>query len=80
MSAVEPRWWKHLYPSVFTGKKITARKDRSGLQGHRCMSLGERTVRKETEPFVAQCQTVVKPVYVCVEGLLCWAYEANCSI
>lgn len=50
----------------FYRKKITARKERSGLQGHRCMSLGERVVRKKTEPFVAQGQIVVKPVYVCV--------------
>lgn len=50
----------------FYRKKITARKERSGLQGHRCMSLGERIVRKKSEPFVAQGQIVVKPVYVCV--------------
>lgn len=50
----------------FYRKKITARKERSGLQGHRCMSLRERIVRKKSEPFVAQGQIVVKPVYVCV--------------
>lgn len=38
----------------FYRKKITARKERSGLQGHRCLSLGERIVRKKSEPFVAQ--------------------------
>lgn len=43
----------------FYRKKITARKERSGLQGHRCMSLGERIVRKKSEPFVAQGQIVV---------------------
>lgn len=50
----------------FYRKKITARKERSGLQGHRCMSLGQRIVRKKSEPFVAQGQIVVKPVYVYV--------------